>query len=69
MLADHLLLVEDLHGVGELHAPWPRNTLDLVLWGLGDTQLEQHTMKSCGHSRGLLTIGAELQSYSNGLWL
>jgi hypothetical protein len=31
MLADHLLPVEDLHGVGELHAPWPGNSLDLVL--------------------------------------
>jgi hypothetical protein len=40
MLADHLLPVEDLHCVGELHAFWPGNTLDLVLWGLGDAQLE-----------------------------
>jgi hypothetical protein len=40
MLANHLLPIEDLHGVGELHAPWPRNTLDLVLRGLGDAQLE-----------------------------
>jgi hypothetical protein len=40
MLVDHLLLVEDLHYVGELHAPWSGNTLDLVLWGLGDAQLE-----------------------------
>jgi hypothetical protein len=41
MLADHLLPVKDLHGAGELHAPWPRNTLDPILWGPGDTQLKQ----------------------------
>jgi hypothetical protein len=40
MLADHLLPVKDLHYAGELHAPWPRNTLDLVVHGLGDAQLE-----------------------------
>jgi hypothetical protein len=40
ILADHFLPVKDLHCVGELHASWPRNTLDLVLWGLGDAQLE-----------------------------
>jgi hypothetical protein len=51
MLADHLLPVEDLHGVGELHVPWTGNTLDLVLWGLGDAQLEQQTAKLCGSSR------------------
>jgi hypothetical protein len=48
MLADHLLPVEDLFGVGELHVPWPGNTLDLVLQGLGDTQLEQETVKLRG---------------------
>jgi hypothetical protein len=31
MLADHLLPIEDLHGAGKLHVPWPWNTLDLVL--------------------------------------
>jgi hypothetical protein len=31
MLANHLLPIEDLHGAGELLAPWPGNTLDLVL--------------------------------------
>jgi hypothetical protein len=31
LLVDHLLPIKDLHGAGELHAPWPRNTLDLVL--------------------------------------
>jgi hypothetical protein len=41
MLADHLLPVEDLHSASELHASWPGNTLELVLWGLGDAQLEQ----------------------------
>jgi hypothetical protein len=41
MLANHLLPIEAHHYVGELHAPWLGNTLDLVLWGLGDTQLEQ----------------------------
>jgi hypothetical protein len=41
MLVDHLLPIKDLHGVGELHAPWPGNTLDLVLWSLGDAQIEQ----------------------------
>jgi hypothetical protein len=30
-LVDHFLLVEDLHCACELHAPWPRDTLDLVL--------------------------------------
>jgi hypothetical protein len=40
MLDDHLLPVEDLHSVGKLPAPWPRNTLDLVLRGLGDAQLK-----------------------------
>jgi hypothetical protein len=60
MLADHLLPDEDLHCVAELHAPWSGNTLDLVFWGLGDTQLEQQTMKLCRHNRGHLTVGAEL---------
>jgi hypothetical protein len=60
MLADHLLPIEDLHCVGELHVPWPGNTLDLIFWGLGDTQLEQQTTKLCRHSQGLLTVGAEL---------
>jgi hypothetical protein len=41
MLADHLLLVKDLHNAGELYAPWTGNTLDLVLWGLDDAHLEQ----------------------------
>jgi hypothetical protein len=41
MLANHLLPIEAHHYVGELHAPWLGNTLDLVLWGLGVTQLEQ----------------------------
>jgi hypothetical protein len=36
MLADHLLLVENLHGDGELHAPLPGDTPDLVLWDPGD---------------------------------
>jgi hypothetical protein len=40
MLANHLLPVKDLHYAGELHVPWPGNTLDLVLWGLGDAQLK-----------------------------
>jgi hypothetical protein len=40
MLTDHLLPIEDLHCASELHVPWPGNTLDLVLWGLGETQLE-----------------------------
>jgi hypothetical protein len=40
MLADHLLPIKDLHGAGELHAPWPRNTLGLLLRGLGDAQLK-----------------------------
>jgi hypothetical protein len=34
MLADHLLHVKDHHSAGELHAPWPGSTLDLVLWAL-----------------------------------
>jgi hypothetical protein len=41
MLTDHLLLIKDLHSAGELHVPWPRDTLDSVLWGPGDTQLKQ----------------------------
>jgi hypothetical protein len=36
VLVDHLLTIEDLHSAGELHVTWPRNTLDLILWGLGD---------------------------------
>jgi hypothetical protein len=51
MLADHLLLLDDLHGVCELLVPWPRHTLDLVRRGLGDAQLEQQTVKLCGNSR------------------
>jgi hypothetical protein len=31
MPADHLLPVENIHSVGELHGPWPGVTLDLVL--------------------------------------
>jgi hypothetical protein len=34
------MLTDHLHYAGELHVPWPGNTLDLVLWGLGDAQLE-----------------------------
>jgi hypothetical protein len=50
MLADHLQPVEDFHYVGELHAPWPGNTLDIVLRGLGDAQLKQQTVKICGNN-------------------
>jgi hypothetical protein len=50
MLANHLLHIKELHCVGELHAPWSGNTLDLVLLGLGDAQLEQQTVKLCGNS-------------------
>jgi hypothetical protein len=39
MLANHLLPIKDLHGVGELHVPWPGKTVDHVLQGLGDAQL------------------------------
>jgi hypothetical protein len=45
MLSDHLMPVEDLHGASELHVPWPGDTLDPVLWGPGDAQLKQQTMK------------------------
>jgi hypothetical protein len=41
MLVDHLLPIEDLHCADEFHVSWPGNTLDLVLRGLGDAQLEQ----------------------------
>jgi hypothetical protein len=44
-LADHLLPIENLHDAGEHHAPWPGDTLDPALWGPGDAQLEQQTMK------------------------
>jgi hypothetical protein len=49
MLADHLLPLEDLHDASELHAPWPGDTLDPVLWGPGDAQLKQHTTKLHGN--------------------
>jgi hypothetical protein len=66
MLADHLLPIEDLHGAGELHAPWPRNTLDIVLWGLGDAQLEQ-TMKPHFLCVGfLLSLSIMLMMASSG---
>jgi hypothetical protein len=29
------------HEGWDKHAPWPRNTLDPILWGPGDAQLEQ----------------------------
>jgi hypothetical protein len=45
MLAGQILPIKDLHGVGALHAPWTRYTLDPVLEGPGDAQLEQQTMK------------------------
>jgi hypothetical protein len=67
MLADYLLLIEDLHYAGELHVSWPRNTLDLVLRGLGDAQLEQQIAKLRGNSWRLLAVGEELRSCSNGL--
>jgi hypothetical protein len=51
MLADHLLSVEDLHYAGELHVPWPRNTLDPIVRGTGDTQLKQKTVKLCENSQ------------------
>jgi hypothetical protein len=69
MLGDHLLLVEDLHCAGELHTPWLGNTFDPVLRGLGDTHLKQETAKLRKNSRWRLTIGAELRSCLNGLWL
>jgi hypothetical protein len=69
MLAFHLLPVEDLLCAGELHASWSGNTLDFVLQGLGDAQVEQQTAKLRGNNQRLLTIGAELRSCSNGLWL
>jgi hypothetical protein len=51
MLADHLLSIEDLQCIGKLHAPWPGNTLDHVLWDPGDAQLEQQTAKLHRNSR------------------
>jgi hypothetical protein len=45
LLNDHLLLIEDFHVAGELHAPWPGDTLDLVLWGPSDAQLKQQSTK------------------------
>jgi hypothetical protein len=45
MLADHLLPIEDLHSASKLHAPCPGHTIDLVLWGFGDAQLKQQTVK------------------------
>jgi hypothetical protein len=59
VLVDHFLSIEDLCSTGEHHAPWPGNTLNLVIWGLGDAQLEQ-IMKMCGNSWGFLFIGANL---------
>jgi hypothetical protein len=41
VLADQLLPIKNLHDAGERHAPWPRNTLDPVLWGPGDARLEE----------------------------
>jgi hypothetical protein len=48
--ADHLLSIKDLHCVDELHAPCSWNAVDLALWGLGDAQLKQQTMKLCKSS-------------------
>jgi hypothetical protein len=69
MLADHLLPIEDLHYVGELHRPWPVKALDLVLQGLGDAQLQQQSAKLHGHSRWLLAVGAKHWGCSHGLQL
>jgi hypothetical protein len=49
VLADHLLPVVDLNSAGELYAPWPTDTLDPVLQGPGDTQLEQQAVELCGN--------------------
>jgi hypothetical protein len=49
VLANHLLPIEDLHSTGELHVPWPGNTLDPLLWGPSHTQLKQ-AMKQRGNS-------------------
>jgi hypothetical protein len=51
VLANHLMPVENLHGASELHAPWPRDTLDPVLRGPGDAQLEQQNAKLRRNSR------------------
>jgi hypothetical protein len=51
MLVDHLMPMENLHGAGELHAPWPRDTLDPSLWGPSHAQQEQQTMKLRKDSR------------------
>jgi hypothetical protein len=60
MHVDPLPPMKVLYAAGGLHAPWPRSTLDHVLRGLGDAQLEQQTMKLCGNSQSLLIAGAEL---------
>jgi hypothetical protein len=51
VLADHLPPVENLHGAGELHMSWPGDTLDPVLQGPGDAQLEQQTTNLRRNSR------------------
>jgi hypothetical protein len=51
VLADHLPPVENLHGACELHMSWPGDTLDPVLQGPGDAQLEQQTTNLCRNSR------------------
>jgi hypothetical protein len=68
-LADHLLPIEDLHDAGELLAPWHGDTHDPILRGPSDTQLKQQTTKLWGNNQCLLTVGAELCSCSNGLYL
>jgi hypothetical protein len=51
MFADHLMPVEDLHGAGELHAPWPGNTLDPVLRGPSETQRKQQATERCRNNQ------------------
>jgi hypothetical protein len=51
MFADHLMPVEDLHGAGELHAPWPGNTLDPVLRGPSETQRKQQAIELCRNNQ------------------
>jgi hypothetical protein len=63
VLANHLLSVENLHSASEIHAPWPRDTLDPVLRGPLDAQLNNKLPSYAG------IVGDSPPYEQNMLWL
>jgi hypothetical protein len=54
---------EDLYDCLEFHPPWMRDSLDLVSWGGGDSQVSQQGTKPAGRDRGFSTEGFPFFSF------